>query len=580
MTAAGGESGGGRLKGESDGERLKVLVAEKIGDSGVELLRRHFDVELGTDWSAQELAERIGAYHGILIRSATAMNAELIGRAGRLRVIGRAGVGVDNVDVEAATRRGIVVANAPQSNVVTAAEHTMALLLALARNIPQAHMSLTSGRWERSKLSGVELYEKTLGILGFGRIGQLVAHSARGFGMRVLAFDPFVSAERYRELGVEKAASSEELYAHADFITVHLPKTPDTEGLLDARAFAQMREGVRILNVARGGLIDDAALKHALDSGKVAGAALDVFPTEPITDYPLFSGYPNVVVTPHLGASTAEATDRAGYQSAEQVVAALSEGVVSTAVNIPSIEPEDMEVLGPFLPLATQLGRLAMALAEGSSVERIEAAFLGRIADFDTRLLTLAVIQGALQGRTEQEVNLVNAPSMAEERGIVVEEKVVSEAQDFHELIRVTVTAGSLRVAVAGTGIGPGRVPHLVEVQGRRLTVELERFVTVFRYADLPGMIGRVGTIFGTHGINISSAAVGHAPDSATAGEGAGASAGAAADLASAPDTREGEGGQRLAAMVVTTDALVPREVVEEIVASDGFFGGWAVALR
>jgi len=379
---------------------------------------------------------------------------------------------------------------------------------------------------------------------------------------------------------VEKAASSEELYAHADFITVHLPKTPDTEGLLDARAFAQMREGVRILNVARGGLIDDAALKHALDSGKVAGAALDVFPTEPITDYPLFSGYPNVVVTPHLGASTAEATDRAGYQSAEQVVAALSEGVVSTAVNIPSIEPEDMEVLGPFLPLATQLGRLAMALAEGSSVERIEAAFLGRIADFDTRLLTLAVIQGALQGRTEQEVNLVNAPSMAEERGIVVEEKVVSEAQDFHELIRVTVTAGSLRVAVAGTGIGPGRVPHLVEVQGRRLTVELERFVTVFRYADLPGMIGRVGTIFGTHGINISSAAVGHAPDSATAGEGAGASAGAAADLASAPDTREGEGGQRLAAMVVTTDALVPREVVEEIVASDGFFGGWAVALR
>ena len=580
MTAAGGESGGGRLKGESDGERLKVLVAEKIGDSGVELLRRHFDVELGTDWSAQELAERIGAYHGILIRSATAMNAELIGRAGRLRVIGRAGVGVDNVDVEAATRRGIVVANAPQSNVVTAAEHTMALLLALARNIPQAHMSLTSGRWERSKLSGVELYEKTLGILGFGRIGQLVAHRARGFGMRVLAFDPFVSAERYRELGVEKAASSEELYAHADFITVHLPKTPDTEGLLDARAFAQMREGVRILNVARGGLIDDAALKHALDSGKVAGAALDVFPTEPITDYPLFSGYPNVVVTPHLGASTAEATDRAGYQSAEQVVAALSEGVVSTAVNIPSIEPEDMEVLGPFLPLATQLGRLAMALAEGSSVERIEAAFLGRIADFDTRLLTLAVIQGALQGRTEQEVNLVNAPSMAEERGIVVEEKVVSEAQDFHELIRVTVTAGSLRVAVAGTGIGPGRVPHLVEVQGRRLTVELERFVTVFRYADLPGMIGRVGTIFGTHGINISSAAVGHAPDSATAGEGAGASAGAAADLASAPDTREGEGGQRLAAMVVTTDALVPREVVEEIVASDGFFGGWAVALR
>jgi len=536
--------------------RLKVLVKEKIGDSGVDLLKEHFDVDLGVDWTDEELAERIGAYHGILIRSATKMTAELIERAVNLRVIGRAGVGVDNVDVEAATKRGIVVANAPESNVVTAAEHTMALLLALARNIPQAYVSLTAGKWERSKFSGVELYEKTLGILGFGRIGQLVAQRARGFGMRVLAFDPFVSAERYRELGVDKADGVDDVYAQADFITVHLPKTPETEGFLDARAFAKMRDGVRVLNVARGGLIDDAALKDALDSGKVGGAALDVFPSEPITDYPLFQGYPNVVVTPHLGASTAEATDRAGYQSAEQVLAALTGGVVSTAVNIPAVGAEDMEVLGPFLPLATQLGRLAMALAEGSSVERIEAAFLGRIADFDTRLLTLAVIQGALQGRTEEQVNLVNAPSMAQQRGIIVEEKAVSEAQDFNELIRVTVAAGGQRVAVAGTGIGPNRVPHLVEVQGRRLTIELARYVTVFRYQDLPGMIGRVGTIFGSHGINISSAAIGHTPDGRIDGE-----------------------EQRLAAMVVTTDAAVPDEVVQEIVASDGFVNGWSVDL-
>ena len=404
--------------------RMKVLVKEKIGDSGVELLREHFDVDVGTDWADGELAERIGEYDGILIRSATKMTAELIEQGSRLRVIGRAGVGVDNVDVDAATKRGIVVANAPQSNVVTAAEHTMALLLALARNIPQAHQSLLEGKWDRSKYSGVELYEKTLGIVGFGRIGQLVAQRARGFNMRVLAFDPFVSAERYRELGVEKAADSDEIYAQADFITVHLPKTPETEGWLNAEAFQKMRDGVRVLNVARGGLIDDAALKDALDSGKVAGAALDVFPSEPMTDYPLFDGYPNVVVTPHLGASTAEATDRAGYQSAEQIVAALTGGVVSTAVNIPSIGAEDMQVLGPFLPMARQLGRLAMALAEGSSVERIEAAFMGRIAEFDTRLLTLAVIGGALQGRTEEQVNPVNAPSIAEERGIVVEEKV------------------------------------------------------------------------------------------------------------------------------------------------------------
>jgi D-3-phosphoglycerate dehydrogenase len=528
-------------------------VKEKIGEPGVALLREHFDVELGLDWDDDQLAERIGEYEGIVIRSATKLTRELLERAGRMRVVARAGVGVDNVDVEAATTLGIVVANAPESNVVTAAEHTMALLLALARNVPQAYASLIAGKWERSKFSGVELYEKTLAILGFGRIGQLVAQRARGFGMRIIAFDPFVSAERYRELGVEKAASVEELYAQADFLTVHLPKTPETEGIVNAEAFAKMRDGVRVLNVARGGLIDDAALKDALDSGKVAGAAIDVFVGEPVTEHPLF-GYPNVVVTPHLGASTAEATDRAGFQSAEQVVAALTGGVVSTAVNIPAIGAEDMEALGPFLPLATQLGRIAMRLAEGSSVERIEAAFLGRIADFDTRLLGLAVIVGALQGRTEEQVNLVNAPTMAAQRGIVYEEKVVSEAQDFHELIRVTVIAGEERVAVAGTGIGPSRVPHLVEVLGRRLTIELEPFVTVFRYQDLPGMIGRVGTIFGAHGINISSAAVGHAPD----GE---------SEL------------RRLAAMVVTTDTAVPEDVVAEIVASDGFEGGWSVQL-
>jgi D-3-phosphoglycerate dehydrogenase len=550
----------GDANGSGDEQRARVLVKEKIGDSGVALLREHFDVDVGVDWSEQELVERLGVYDGIVIRSATKMTAELIARGERLRVIGRAGVGVDNVDVDAATKRGIVVANAPQSNVVTAAEHTMALLLALARNIPQAQQSLLEGKWDRAKYSGVELYEKTLGIVGFGRIGQLVAQRARAFNMRVLAFDPFVSAERYRELGVEKAADSDEIYAQADFITVHLPKTPETEGWLDAEAFAKMRDGVRILNVARGGLVDDAALKDALDSGKVGGAALDVFPSEPMTDYPLFHGYDNVVVTPHLGASTAEATDRAGYQSAEQVVAALTGGVVSTAVNIPSVGAEDMQVLGPFLPMARQLGRLAMALAEGSSVERIEAAFMGRIAEFDTRLLTLAVIGGALEGRTEEQVNPVNAPSIAEERGIVVEEKSVSEAQDFNELIRVTVIAGDERVAVAGTGIGPKQDPHLVEVQGRRLTIELSPHVTVFRYEDLPGMIGRVGTIFGVHGINISSAAVGHTPDGSSGDD-------------------DGAGAQRLAAMVVTTDAAVPDEVVEEIVASEGFVNGWSVDL-
>src|SRR5215471_1994175 len=377
---------------------MKVLVAESIGVSGIELLREAgLDVELGARWERAELEDRIVDFDGILIRSATQVDADLLAKADRLRVIARAGVGVDNVDIEAATRRGVVVANAPQSNVITAAEHTMALLLALARNVPQAHASLVGGAWDRASFSGVELHEKVLGIIGFGRIGQLVAHRARGFGMRVIAFDAYLAGERFHELGVERATNPDQVYAVADFITVHLPKTAETEGWLNAAAFAKMKDGVRILNVARGPLVVDADLQAALDSGKVAGAALDVFSTEPVTDHPLF-GYPNVVVTPHLGASTAEAQDRAGVQTAEQVVNALTGGVVSTAVNIPPVSAEDMEVLGPFIPLAARLAKVAAALAP--SVDRVEVEHMGRIAERDTRLLTLSVLNGLLAGRT------------------------------------------------------------------------------------------------------------------------------------------------------------------------------------
>jgi D-3-phosphoglycerate dehydrogenase / 2-oxoglutarate reductase len=539
---------------EADHARARVLVAEKIGDSGIELLRRHFEVDVGAGWSREELAERIGGYHGVLIRSATKLDAELLARATSLRAVGRAGVGIDNVDVPAATKRGIVVANAPQSNVITAAEHTMALLLALARNVPQAHASLTGGAWERSKFSGTELYEKTIGILGFGRIGQLVAHRALGFGMRVIAYDPYVSAERYRELGVEQAGSSDELYQVADFITLHLPKTPDTEGWLDAEALAKCRDGVRILNVARGPLIVDEDLQAALDSGKVGGAALDVFRSEPLTKHPLF-GYPNVIVTPHLGASTAEATDRAGYQAAEQVVAALTGGVVTSAVNVPAIPPEDMEVLGPFVYLCRALGRIAVALAEGSSIDRVQSEFLGRIAERDTRLLSIEVLLGALRGHTEEEVNEVNAPSMAEERGIELVETKRSMAYDYTDLVRVTVNSGADSVRVVGTLIGRRNRPHLLEVWGQRFDIQLEDHITMFRYRDVPGMIGRVGTCFGEQGINIVSAAVGRQPD----------------DVPGADD--------RLAVMAITTDATVPREVMDSLVALDGFDAGRTVTL-
>ena len=534
----------------------RVLVAEKIGDSGIDLLREHFEVDLGAGWSAEELDERIGEYDGILIRSATQLDSGLLEKAKRLRAVGRAGVGIDNVDVAAATKRGIVVANAPQSNVITAAEHTMALLLSLARNVPQAYVSLTSGRWERSKFSGVELYEKTLGILGFGRIGQLVAQRARGFNMRVVAFDPFVGAERYRELGVEQAESADDVYAVADFLTLHLPKTPDTEGWLNAEMLAKCKDGVRVLNVARGSLVVDEDLKAALDSGKVAGAALDVFRTEPVTEHPLF-GYPNVIVTPHLGASTAEATDRAGYQAAEQVVAALTGGVVTSAVNVPAISAEDLEVLGPYVPLCNALGRIAvaLALAEGTSVDGIQTEFFGRLTDHDTRLLAIEVLLGALTGHTEEDVNAVNAPAVAEERGIRVVETKHSVARDYTDLVRVEVTAGESRLRVAGTLIGRRNRPHLIEAWGQRFDVQLENHVTLFRYQDLPGMLGRVGTAFGQHGVNIVSAAVGRQPEEDPGGDG------------------------RMAAMAITTVSPVPTEVVDEIVRSEGFFAGQTVAL-
>ncbi len=538
-------------------DRPRILVKEKIAASGVESLRECFDVDLGLDWDDEELARRIGDYEGIVIRSATQLTAELIERGTRLRVIGRAGIGVDNVDVAAATKRGIVVANAPQSNVVAAAEHTMALMLALARHVPQAHASLTAGRWERSRFGGVELYEKTLGLLGFGRIGQLVAQRAKGFGMRVLAYDPFVAAERFRELGVERAEASADLYAAADFLTIHLPKTPETAGWLDAEAFAQMKPGVLVVNCARGELVDDVALKDALDSGAVAGAALDVFPSEPITDYPLFDGYENVVVTPHLGASTAEAQDRAGVQTAEQVVAALTGGVVSTAVNIPSVSAEDMEVLGPFVPLCRALGRIAVSLVPaGGSVDRVDVELLGGIAERDARLLSIGVLLGVLGGHTEEEVNEVNAPSLAEERGIELVETTRSAARDYTDLVRVTVRSGEEGTRVVGTTLGQRHRPHLLEAWGQRFNLQLEDDVTFFRYSDVPGMIGRVGSVFGEHGVNIVSAAVGRERDDE----------GPAAE-------------RRTAAMAITTDAPVPGAVVEEIVAGEGFVDGRTVSM-
>ena len=526
---------------------MKVLVKEKIADTGVELLRQNFEVDLGMEMSDEELLESIGAYDALLVRSATQVTPELIERAERLKVIGRAGTGVDNVDIPAATRRGIVVANAPESNSVAAAEHTLALMLALCRNVPQAHASLTGGAWERPRFKGTELYGKTLGVVGFGRIGQLVAKRAQSFDMEVLAFDMFVSAERFRDLGVEGMTGLEDLLSKADVVTLHVPKTPDTVGLIDSAAVEQMKEGARLVNCARGELVDLDAVLAGLESGRLGGVALDVFPTEPFTEHPLFDR-DDVIVTPHLGASTAEAQDRAGVVTAEQVTAALMGGVVTNAVNIAAVRPEEMEALAPFVPLCEKLGRLAQGLGNGS-IERVAAEFRGRIASHDTRLLGIAVLVGILSGHTEEPVNLVNAPQMAEERGIELVETNDTGAGDFTELVTVRLGSGDDAVEVSGTGVGPRNDPYLVSVWGESFYMPFANHLAVFRYADRPGMIGQVGTMFGEEGVNIISAAVG------------------------------AETGGERAVMALTTDAPVREQTIAKIMELDGFSVGRSVDL-
>jgi D-3-phosphoglycerate dehydrogenase / 2-oxoglutarate reductase len=510
--------------------RPRVLVREPIAEAGIQLLQERFDVDVN---GKLPLEERIGDYDAIVIRSGTQLTGDLIERADRLKVIGRAGVGVDNVDVEAATRRGIVVANAPESTVVSAAEHAIGLLVALVRNIPQAHAALKEGRWERSAHGGIELEGKTLGVLGFGRIGQQVARRAIGLGMRVVAYDPFVSRDRFRELGAEKAETADDVLDVAEFLTLHLPLTPETQGFLSAEAIARMPDGARIVNAARGELIDEGALVDALRSGKLAGAALDVFSDEPYTG-PLLE-LDNVVVTPHLAASTEEAQDRAGMIVAEQVAAALDGELVSNAVNIPSIRPEDLEVLGPYVPLSAKLGRLAMELA-GGRAEQIEVSFYGNLADYDTRLLTAAALNGVFQGRFDQPVNYVNAPVFAEELGIEVVEQRRRACRDFTNLVRVEV--GEVRVA--GTTIGRENRRWLVSALGFELEMELAPLLVFFRYDDVPGVIGRVGTLFGEAGVNIANMAV----------------------------SRTRRGGKAL--MALSVDSKAPDELVERVRA-EGF---------
>jgi len=486
-----------------------VLVADPISEEGLALLRQQvgIQVDVRPGLTPAELVDCIGQYDGLIVRSATRVTAEVIAAASRLRVIGRAGVGVDNIDVDAATRKGIVVINAPEGNTIATAEHTIAMMFALARWIPQAHAAVSRDRqWDRQRFMGMQVQGKVLGVIGLGRIGSQVARRALALGMEVLAYDPYISSERAKELGVE-LADVDDICRRAHVITVHTPLTRATENLIGRRQFELMQPGVRIINCARGGIIDEEALYEALEEGKVAGAALDVFRHEPPWDSPLV-GHPRVVVTPHLGASTAESQIHVAVDVAAQLVRALRGQPVRNAVNLPALSPEEMEKLAPFLDLAERLGRLYTELVGGGH-RRLEIVYSGQLAEMDCAPLTRAVLKGMLDPILHEAVNYVNAPLVARERGIQVAETRQGDAGDYQSLITLRGTNGHTGDrTVAGTLTGRN-VPTLVGIDGYRVNVDTSGYLLVARNVDRPGMIGRVGTLLGESAINIAFMQVG-----------------------------------------------------------------------
>jgi D-3-phosphoglycerate dehydrogenase / 2-oxoglutarate reductase len=488
----------------------RVLVAEPLAESGLDAMRNAgLVVDERLDLSPAELVEAVRGAAALVIRSATQVTAEVLEAGTDLVVVGRAGIGLDNVDVVAATQHGVMVVNAPQSNVLSAAEHTMALMLAQARNVPQAHRDLEAGEWNRSRWNGVELHGKTLGIVGLGRVGVLVAQRALAFGMQLVAYDPYVSVDRARQLGVQLVPTLDELIAVADFLTVHLPKTPETLGLIGRDALLKAKPNLRIVNTARGGIVDEEALADAVREGRIAGAALDVFVKEPTTESPLFE-LPTVVVTPHLGASTAEAQDKAGQTIAEQVVLALRGEFVPFAVNLAATEAN--ATVQPFLPLSERLGRLFTALA-GGVVDVLEVSYEGAIGDYDCKALTLAVLKGVLAPVVDVPVSFVNAPQIAAERGLTVRETTSGAARDYVNLVTLRGRIAGRVVQVAGTLTGTQELPRIVGIDDHLVDLPPTRHMLVVHNDDRPGMIGTVGTVLGEAGINISDMDVGRGPD-------------------------------------------------------------------
>ena len=526
---------------------MKVLVAEKIADSGIELLKGEFEVDVITGMTPEELVAAIPAYDGLIVRSATKATREVLEAGVNLKIVGRAGVGVDNVDVVAATERGIIVCNAPTSNIVSAAEHTIALLLAQVRNIPQANASMHACKWERSKFTGTEVLDKTLGLVGLGRIGALVAERAKGLGMKVVAFDPYITEERAAQLGIGYAATLDDLLAQADFITVHLPKTKETIGMFGPDEFAKMKDGVRLVNTARGGIYQEAALIAALESGKVASAGIDVYEVEPCTDSPLFA-FEQVIVTPHLGASTEEAQDRAGEQIAEYVAAGLRGDMVPTAVNIAPVSPEVMEAVGPYIPVAEGLGKGIAQIARGP-VSEIEVHFIGHLADQDTRILKTALLKGLLTVVTQDAINFVNANHYAEQRGIAVTEHKRADSSDYVSVMAVVAKGPEGSARLGATLIGKKNEPRLVHFNEFDVDMAPTAHMVFLQYADVRGVVGKVGTALGNAGINIASMQVG----------------------------RTGAGGTAL--MGINVDTPIEGDLLEQIEAAAEVEHAWSVEL-
>ena len=489
---------------------MRILVTEKLAQSGLDAMESAgYDVDVQLDLSPEQLCEAIVGAQALVVRSATKVTAEVLEAGRDLIVVGRAGVGIDNVDSQAATQRGVMVVNAPESNIVSAAEHAFALLLAQARNIPQAHGALVQGRWERSKWEGVELLGKTLGIVGLGRIGALIAHRAQAFGMRCIAYDPYITPERAAQLDVE-LRTLDEVVAEADFVTIHLPKTKETAGLFGEELFKKAKPSLRIINAARGGIIDEAALAAAISAGQIAGAALDVFDAEPTTESPLFA-LPSVVVTPHLGASTGEAQDKAGEQIAEQIVLALRGDFVPFAVNVAARGVSASA--RPYLGLAESLGRFFAAISSDLPAD-IEVEYLGALSAEETSMLTLSALKGVFAHITDEPVSYVNAPRIAEEHGVVLHEVKTANSPDRVSIITVRSAEHSVSGALVG---GAAEKPQIIAVDGHDVEVAPTECMLIVSNYDQPGMIGKVCTIVGAAGVSIVNMAVGQTSGGGTA---------------------------------------------------------------